>query len=83
MKSASFTLFLPSYNGGEYLKECVRSVLAQSYRDFELVVLDDCSSDGSLQWLATIDDTPPHSLSFLAAFWHRKELGSYSGAPEA
>lgn len=35
------------YNGGRYLKPCVRSILRQSYEDFELVLIDDGSDDGS------------------------------------
>jgi len=57
MTSPLFTIFLPSYNGGDYLKQCVQSVLQQQYKNFELVILDDGSTDGSLQWLATIKDS--------------------------
>lgn len=52
-----FTIIIPSYKGGEYLKQCVQSVLAQTYRDFELVVLDNCSEDGSAEWLAGLGDS--------------------------
>lgn len=37
------------YNQGEYVEAALRSVAAQRYRDFECVVLDDCSTDGSGQ----------------------------------
>jgi glycosyltransferase involved in cell wall biosynthesis len=43
-------------NGGEYLKQCVDSVLAQSLDNFEIAVLDNCSCDGSVQWLTGLDD---------------------------
>ena len=36
---------IPVYNGGQYLAETIRSVLDQTYRDFELVVLDNASTD--------------------------------------
>lgn len=51
-----YTIIVPSYNGGEYLKQCVQNVLGQSYGDFELAVLEDGSTDGSLQWLRAVDD---------------------------
>src|SRR3954471_10873583 len=35
----------PVYNGGRYLAECVASVAAQTHRDWELVILDNCSTD--------------------------------------
>ena len=45
---------LPVYNGEEFLVEAVRSILNQSYANFELVIVDDGSSDGSPQILSTL-----------------------------
>ena len=47
---------LPTYNGEAYVVEAVRSVLEQSYTDFELVVVDDGSSDRTLELLQAFDD---------------------------
>lgn len=52
----SISVILPVYNGGEYLKKSVQSVLSQSLVDFEFIVLDDCSSDGSYAYLSGIED---------------------------
>jgi hypothetical protein len=41
------SVLLPVYNGGPYLKSAVESVLAQSFADFELIAIDDGSTDGS------------------------------------
>lgn len=38
----------PVYNGEEHLAECMRSVLRQTQTDFEYIVVDNCSTDGSL-----------------------------------
>lgn len=46
-----YTIFIPSYNGGTFLRECVASILGQTYDEFELIVLDDGSTDGSMEWL--------------------------------
>ena len=35
-----FSIILPVKNGGEYVKECVRSILSQTLNDFNLLVLD-------------------------------------------
>lgn len=43
------SVLLPLYNGERYIREAVESVLAQSHREFELLVLDDGSTDRSLQ----------------------------------
>lgn len=39
----------PFYNIAEHLSECIESVLGQTYRNFEYVLLDNCSTDGSLE----------------------------------
>ena len=38
----------PVYNGGKYLSQCIESVLAQTYRNWEYIIVDNCSSDRSL-----------------------------------
>ena len=41
------SIIIPAYNCARYLEATVQSVLAQTYRDFEVLILDDCSTDGS------------------------------------
>jgi len=47
---------IPTYNGARYVERTIRSVLAQSFKDFELVVRDDGSSDDTLAVVQSIDD---------------------------
>jgi len=54
---AKFSIILPVRNGGHYVKECVAGILAQSLQNFHLHVLDNCSTDGTLEWLGTLDDS--------------------------
>lgn len=42
-----FSIVVPVYNVEKYLEECVESVLNQSYTDYELILVDDGSSDSS------------------------------------
>lgn len=42
-------VLLPNFNNGPYLKECLESVFAQTYRDFKIYFIDDCSTDNSLE----------------------------------
>jgi len=49
-------VILPVFNGLPYLKQSVESVLAQSFRDFDFLILDDCSTDGSWEFLLTLHD---------------------------
>lgn len=39
------SIILPIYNGEKYMRESIESVIAQTYRDWELLIIDDCSSD--------------------------------------
>lgn len=43
------TVLMAVYNGSRYLRQAVESVLKQSYSDFEFLIVDDASSDGSLE----------------------------------
>ena len=52
MSSPSISIVLPTHNRAQLLPRAVRSVLAQSDPDFELLVIDDGSSDGTQQTLA-------------------------------
>ncbi len=41
------SVVMPSYNHGKYLAEAIESILGQNFSDFELIVIDDFSEDGS------------------------------------
>lgn len=47
----AISVLIPVYNGGQYIEKAVRSVIAQTFSDWELIVLDDGSSDNSLDIL--------------------------------
>lgn len=45
------TIIVPIYNTKKYLKKCIESIMYQTYQNFELICIDDCSTDGSLELL--------------------------------
>lgn len=46
---AQISVIIPVYNCEKYIEECIKSVLKQSYKDFELILVDDGSTDSSGQ----------------------------------
>ena len=55
-RKSRITVVLPVYNGEKYLAEAIESVLSQSFTDFELLVIDDGSSDRTPDILAGFAD---------------------------
>jgi glycosyltransferase involved in cell wall biosynthesis len=49
MSAPSITVVLPVYNGGAFLGKAIESILNQTYRDFEFILINDGSKDGSKQ----------------------------------
>ena len=41
------SIITPVYNCEEFLEECIQSVLNQTLKDWELILVDDCSTDSS------------------------------------
>lgn len=71
-----YSIVLPVRNGGEYVKECIASILAQTVEDFELLVLDNNSTDGTLEWIQALSDLrikifPSDRDLSIEENWHR------------
>lgn len=49
-----FSIILPVRNGGEYVKSCIHGILNQTNQDFNLIILENCSTDGTGEWLESI-----------------------------
>jgi len=50
------SIIMPVFNSERYIGEAVNSLLSQNYTDFELIIVDDASTDGSLQVVKSFDD---------------------------
>lgn len=50
------SVVLPVYNVENYIKECIYSILNQTEQDFEILVIDDCSTDKTLDIVRTFKD---------------------------
>ncbi|MBQ7584335.1 MAG: glycosyltransferase family 2 protein [Lachnospiraceae bacterium] len=49
---AEVSVIIPNYNGANFINECIDSLKAQDYRDFEIIVVDNDSRDGSADTVA-------------------------------
>lgn len=63
------SIALPAYNAGDYIGECLDNLLAQTYPNFEIILIDDCSTDHTAQVVAGYKD------SRIRYFKNEKNLG--------
>lgn len=66
------SIIIPAYNQGEFLKQAIQSSLAQTFSDFEVIVVDDGSTDSTPQVVKEFTDTRIHYI--------RQENKGLSGA---
>ncbi|HOT03699.1 MAG TPA: glycosyltransferase [Methanolinea sp.] len=65
------SVILTSYNYSRYLEKTIQSILAQSFDDFELLIIDDASVDGSPDIIKKYADRDPR----IRPLYHNKNLG--------
>lgn len=70
MNKVSLSIMIPTYNSANYLRDAITSVLAQDYSDYELIVVDNASSDNTSEVVAGFND------SRIKYFRNDKNLGS-------
>jgi glycosyltransferase involved in cell wall biosynthesis len=67
----SISILTPVWNGLPYLKETVESVLAQDYQDWEMIIADNASTDGTTEYLQSLTDPR------IKVYRHETNLGVY------
>ncbi|MBQ7403878.1 MAG: glycosyltransferase family 2 protein [Lentisphaeria bacterium] len=56
MKEISISIIIPVYNVEAYIERCFQSVISQTYRNYEIIFVDDCGTDKSAEILQTLID---------------------------
>lgn len=49
MNTPLFSILIAQYNNGKFFEDCYKSIMAQTYQNWEAIIVDDCSTDNSLQ----------------------------------
>lgn len=57
-----FTIIIPVYNVKNHLKECLDSIIGQTFGDFEVIIVDDGSTDGSENICDLYQENHPHKI---------------------
>lgn len=68
-KKPKLSVVMPVFNGEKYLKEAIKSILDQTYKDFELIIIDDGSTDNTLKIISKFQDQR------IKLYRNRKNLG--------
>ena len=63
MSNIKVTVAMPAYNAANYIEDAIESVLAQDFDAFELIIIDDGSSDGTGDKLACYTGHPRAHLA--------------------
>jgi glycosyltransferase involved in cell wall biosynthesis len=71
MKMVLVSVLMGSYNHEKYISEAIESVLNQTFRDLELIIVDDCSTDNS----RSIIEKYQAKDERVRAFFHEKNMG--------
>lgn len=61
--SPRVSVIMPVYNAERYVAEAIDSILGQTYKDFEFIIINDGSTDGSLQLIKSYKDPRIHIIS--------------------
>lgn len=70
-QTPAISLVTPVWNGLPYIKETVESVLSQDFQDWEMIIGDNCSTDGTSEYLKSLTDPR------IKVFRHDQNLGVY------
>ncbi len=77
MSEPKISVIIPMYNAEKFIRQCLISVLASKFAEYEVIVVDDCSADNSV---AEVEKLQPHFGGRLKIFSTEKNSGG-AGIP--
>ncbi len=58
------SIITPTYNSERYIQETIKSVQNQTYSNWEMIIVDDCSTDNTVKIIEKIQKTEPRIILF-------------------
>lgn len=87
MKKTRFSIIMPLYNKAPFVRKALESIASQTYRDFELIIIDDGSTDNSAaiceEFFQTFNHSLAHSINVNRSFVHSLIRQTNSGVAAA
>ena len=87
MKKTRFSVIMPLYNKAPFVRKALESIASQTYRDFELIIIDDGSTDNSAaiceEFFQTFNHSLAHSINVNRSFIHSFIRQTNSGVAAA
>lgn len=77
MENPAISVIIPLYNAKDYIGKCLDSLLAQTFQDFEVIIINDCSTDKSAEIVESYREIFDGKIKFA---WFEKNSGN-SGTP--
>lgn len=69
------SVIVPVYNTEDYIDRCVKSLLEQSLQELEIIIVDDCSNDNSIDYLRKLIEKYPERRPHVKIIGHEVNLG--------
>ena len=66
------TILIPAYNASRYITKCLSSIGKQTYKEFEVVIVDDCSSDATV---SVVEEFKKHVSFPISVIKNSRNLG--------
>ncbi len=86
MENYTLSVIIPNYNNEKYIRQCVESIAGQTYPVLEIVIVDDCSTDGSEKVIRELQllyqCVKPHFLKTNGGVSHARNMGISLAAGE-
>jgi len=78
-----FSILIANYNNGKYFKDCYNSLISQSYRNWEVIIVDDASTDDSVEIIEAVIKNDPrfkiyHNPSNQGCGYTKRECMKYA-----